>query len=83
MVGSPFSLCSYLITEQLCEEGIVAPILHRRKGVQCVVTRGHEIEASAWYCGRLNPSFVIVLPLKLCTFGNIGSGKNAQVKGGS
>lgn len=82
MVGSPFNLCSYLITEQLCEEDIVAPILHTRR-VQCVVTRGHEIEASAWYGGRLNPSFVIVLPLKLCTFGNIGSGKNAQVKGGS
>lgn len=81
MVGSSFSLCSYLITEQLCEEGIVALILHMRKGAQCVVTRGHKIEASAWYCGRFNPSFVIVLLLKLCPFGNVGSGKNAKSEG--
>lgn len=33
---------------QMCEEGIV-PVLQMRKETQHIVTRGHKIEASAWY----------------------------------
>lgn len=37
VVGSLLSLCSYLTTEQVCEEDIVAPILQIKKRVQYIV----------------------------------------------